>query len=290
MTKRSYKRPASLLAVSLASLVAWTSAVAEETTEPAPADNSAALKSMGYAMASQLRLNIGFSEEELGMIFEGMSMAAQGESEPEGFKENIAQAQQIYMSRMQVFQEEERQRALEVAEGNKEEAEAFFASLAEQDNIQKTESGLYYEVIAEGEGETPGDNDKVTVNYTGVLVDGRQFESGEGAELMVNRMVPGFSEGLKLMKKGSTIKMYIPSSLGFGDRPSRPGSIIEPGDALIFEVELLDVAKAPRPSKSMPKMPANMPPPPPPPSGPPPGPPPPLPPNLKPPAKPSPKG
>jgi FKBP-type peptidyl-prolyl cis-trans isomerase len=292
MIKRSYMRPTPLLAVSVASLIAWTSTSAQEAAEPAadaaPAvDDATAFNAMGYAMASQLRLNIGFADEELEQIFQGMRNAANGEAEPDDFQDAVARAQQIYMARMQIFQQEEQERAAAIAEGNKAEAESFFASLEAKDGIQKTDSGLYYEVIQEGTGKSPGETDRVKVNYRGVLIDGREFDANENADFMVNRVVPGFSEGLRLMKEGGKIKLYIPSELGYGDRPARPGSVIEPGDALIFDVELLEVVAVPRPPQGPPpNLPPNLKPPPPPPSGPPPGPPPAPPPNMKPPASP----
>lgn len=270
-------RPAPLLAASVASLLAWTAVIAEdEAPEPTPAvDTSEAFRAMGYAMASQLRLNIGFSEEELSQVFEGMRLAANGESEPENFKEAVQSAQQIYMTRMQAFQAVEQERAKEVADANKAEAAELFASLDGKEGVMKTESGLYYEMLVEGTGKTPGPNDRVRVNYSGVLVDGTQFDANNGADFMVGRVVPGFGEGLQLLKEGGKIKLYIPSELGYGDRPSRPGSVIEPGDALIFEVELLTVIEVPQPpSGPPPTLPPNLKPPPPPPSGPPPGPPP----------------
>ena len=192
-------RPKPLLVVSVASLVALTSALAQESTEPS-VDDASAFKSMGYAMASQLRLNIGFSDEEMAQIFEGMRNAANGEEEPEGFQEAVAQAQQIYMARMQVFQQEEQERAEAIAEDNKAEAAAYFASLEDKEGIQKTDSGLFYEILDEGSGKSPVENDRVKVNYRGVLVDGSEFDANENADFMVNRVVPGFSEGLQLMK------------------------------------------------------------------------------------------
>jgi FKBP-type peptidyl-prolyl cis-trans isomerase len=274
MIKRPYMRTAPLLAASVASLITWTSAVAQEETAEAPpaVDTSAAFESMGYAMASQLRLNIGFSEEELDQIFAGMRLAATEGEEPENFKEAIQQAQQIYMTRMQAFQAVEQERAKKVAETNKAEAAELFASLEGKEGVNKTSTGLYYEMLVEGTGKAPSDNDRVKVNYKGVLVDGRQFDANNDAEFMVNRVVAGFSEGLKLLKEGGKIKLYIPSELGYGDRPSAAGNPIEPGDALIFEVELLSVINIPAPpSGPPPTLPPNLKPPPPPPSGPPPG-------------------
>lgn len=271
--------------VAAASLVCTASPVLAQDDAPAEVDQGSVFEAMGFAMASQLRLNIGFSEAELDSLFAGMSMAANGEPQPEGFQEAVAQAQQIYMQRMQVFQQQEQQRAQAVAAENKEKEAAFFEELANNPNIQSTDSGLYYEIIEEGSGDSPGENDRVKVNYKGVLVDGREFDANDNAEFMVNRVVPGFSEGLRLMKPGGKIKLYIPAALGYGNSPARPGSIIEPGSTLIFDVELLEVMAIPAPPTSPPPgLPKNMTPPPPPPSGPPPGPPPSAPPSVSPPS------
>lgn len=271
--------------VAAASLVCTASPTLAQDDAPAEVDQGSVFEAMGFAMASQLRLNIGFSEAELDSLFAGMSMAANGEPQPEGFQEAVAQAQQIYMQRMQVFQQQEQQRAQAIAAENKEKEAAFFAELADNPNIQSTDSGLYYEIIEEGSGDSPGENDRVKVNYKGVLVDGREFDANDNAEFMVNRVVPGFSEGLRLMKTGGKIKLYIPSALGYGNSPARPGSIIEPGSTLIFDVELLEVMAIPAPPTSPPPgLPKNMTPPPPPPSGPPPGPPPSAPPSVSPPS------
>jgi len=294
MRKRLTFRPKSLLAVSAAGLLPWSPVLAQAPagaagmpTEAEPAvDDASAFKAMGFAMASQLRLNIGFDEEELESIFEGMRLAATGGDEPANFQDAVARAQQIYMGRMQEFQQEEQARAAVIADDNKAEAEEFFASLEDKEGVQKSDSGLYYEILEEGSGESPGATDRVKVNYRGVLIDGREFDANDGATFMVSRVVPGFSEGLQLLKEGGKIKLYIPSELGYGDRPSRPGSIIEPGDALIFDVELLEIMETPKPPQGgPPNLPPNMQPPPPPPSGPPPGPPPAPPPGAAPPSR-----
>lgn len=279
MIKRPYKRPVPLLVVSVSSLLMLSAisctkedadsvAAVEpaeavtpvaETAAPAGTENDAAYQAMGFAMASQLRLNIGFSDAELDQIFEGMRKAATGAEEPEDFQQAVQQAQTIYMGKMQAAQAEEQQKAAALAEENKAKAADFFASLDGKDGIQKTESGLYYEVIEEGSGASPAATDRVTVNYKGTLIDGREFDANDGAAFMVNRVVAGFSEGLQLMKEGGKVKLYIPSDLGYGDSPARPGSIIQPGDALIFDLELVSVEEIPPPPTSPPPgLPANM--------------------------------
>ena len=253
-------RSVPLLAASVVSLLTYNAALAADSAaEPAPVDNTAAMRSMGFAMASQLRLNIGFPEEDLNAVFEGMRLAAEGGSQPEGYQESIQQAQQIYMQLMQDFQAKEQAIAGQVAETNKSEAAEFFANLDAQEGVKKTASGLYYEMLVEGTGKSPVATDRVKVNYKGTLIDGRQFDANDNADFMVNRVVPGFSEGLQLLKEGGKIKLYIPSALGYGDSPARPGSVIEPGDALVFELDLLEVVPMPPPpSGPPPQLPANL--------------------------------
>jgi FKBP-type peptidyl-prolyl cis-trans isomerase FklB len=273
MNNRPYSRPLPLLVASVSSLLllttvsctkeeAETTAPVAETVAPASTENDAAYQAMGFAMASQLRLNIGFSDAELDQIFEGMRTAASGGEEPENFQAAVQQAQTIYMGKVQAAQAEEQQKAAALATENKAKATEFFASLDGQDGIQKTASGLYYEVIEEGTGESPEATDRVTVNYKGTLIDGREFDANDGAAFLVNRVVAGFSEGLQLMKEGGKIKLYIPSELGYGDNPARPGSIIQPGDALIFDLELVSVEDIPPPPTAPPPgLPQNMKPP-----------------------------
>ncbi len=265
MNKRQYMRLVPLLAASVVSLLTCNAALAADSVaepapvEPAPVDNVAAMRSMGFAMASQLQLNIGFSDEDLNAVFEGMRIAAEGGSQPEGYQESIQQAQQIYMQLMQDFQAKEQEKAGQVAESNKAEASEFFASLDTKEGVKKTASGLYYEMLVEGTGKSPVATDRVKVNYKGTLIDGRPFDANDNADFMVNRVVPGFSEGLQLLKEGGKIKLYIPSELGYGDSPARPGSVIEPGDALVFELDLLEVIPVPPPpSGPPPQLPANM--------------------------------
>ncbi len=105
-----------------------------------------------------------------------------------------------------------------------------------------TESGLQYEVIEEGDGAKPTRRDQVTVHYKGELTDGTVFDSsydrGQPATFPLNRVIPGWTEGLQLMRVGAKYKFYIPPDLGYGSRGT--GSI-PPNSALIFQVELLRI-------------------------------------------------
>lgn len=106
-----------------------------------------------------------------------------------------------------------------------------------------TASGLRYEVIEPGSGPKPTDTDVALVNYRGTLEDGTEFDANNQVPLPVGAMVPGFSEGLKLMSKGAKYKFWIPPELGYGaeDKRNPDGSIAIPGNStLVFEVELID--------------------------------------------------
>lgn len=148
---------------------------------------------------------------------------------------------------LQTFEAEMRSKAEarmeEAAEANVSEGATFLTENAERDEVIVTESGLQYEIIEEGEGDPPTAESTVTVHYTGSLLDGTVFDSsverGEPATFQLNRVIPGWTEGLQLMAPGASYKFYIPSDLAYGDRGAPPR--IGPGATLVFDVELLEV-------------------------------------------------
>lgn len=242
---------------------------ADAAEEAAPgATEEEAFQAMGYAMAGALNLNVGFTAAELELIFEGMRASASGEGRPANYEAAVERAQAIFMSKMQAKMVEEQAKAAEVAQANRAAAEAYFAELEGKEGIQKTESGLYYEILEPGEGKQPTVADNAVVNYTGTLIDGTEFDSGTGATFPLARVVPGFSEGLQLLKEGGKARLYLTPDLGYGDQPAAPGSAIQPGSALIFDVELVEVREAvrrpaaPPPSAAPRQLPEGIPPPP----------------------------
>ena len=135
------------------------------------------------------------------------------------------------------------------AETNKVEGTAFLAENAGREGIVTTDSGLQYEVIEAGSGRSPSETDQVKVHYQGTLIDGTVFDSsyerGEPVTFPVNRVIPGWTEALQLMKEGAKWKLYIPSELAYGETgpPARGPEppVIGPNATLIFDVELLEV-------------------------------------------------
>jgi len=126
-----------------------------------------------------------------------------------------------------------------------EKGKAFLVENAKREGVVVTESGLQYEVLTAAEGDKPAATDTVTVHYHGTLVDGTVFDSsverGETLSFALNRVIPGWTEGLQYMSKGSKFKFYIPSELAYG--PRNAGKI-PPHSTLIFEVELFEIASA----------------------------------------------
>ena len=124
-------------------------------------------------------------------------------------------------------------------------SEAFLAEKRAQEGVQTTESGLAYEVVeGGGEGEAPSATDRVRVHYRGTLPSGETFDSsyerGQPTEFGLDQVISGWTEGLQLMRPGETYRFYIPSDLAYG-QSGTPGGPIGPDQALVFEVELLDV-------------------------------------------------
>ncbi|MFT6504086.1 MAG: FKBP-type peptidyl-prolyl cis-trans isomerase FklB [Crocinitomicaceae bacterium] len=128
---------------------------------------------------------------------------------------------------------------------NKAVSEAFLAENSKKEGILITESGLQYEVIEAGSGDKPDPTSNVTVHYHGTLPDGTVFDSsverGEPASFGVNQVIPGWTEALQLMPTGAKYRLYIPQDLAYGATP-HPGGPIEPYMALVFDVELLEIA------------------------------------------------
>lgn len=137
-----------------------------------------------------------------------------------------------------------------LAAKNAADGAAYLAENGQKEGVVTTESGLQYKEVVAGEGDTPAENDTVTVHYKGMLVDGTVFDSsydrGQPATFPVNGVIPGWIEALQLMNVGDKFELVIPSDLAYG--PGGTGPVIGPNSTLVFEVELLEIAKADAPA------------------------------------------
>ncbi|WP_434928366.1 FKBP-type peptidyl-prolyl cis-trans isomerase [Shewanella sp. HL-SH8] len=127
-----------------------------------------------------------------------------------------------------------------------EEGQKFLSDNKAKEGVVTTESGLQYEVLTAGEGDKPAAEDTVEVHYRGTLTDGTEFDSsytrGEPAKFPLNRVIPGWTEGVQLMSVGAKYKFVIPAELAYGDRDT---GTIPANSTLVFEVELISIEKAP---------------------------------------------
>ncbi|AXM46099.1 hypothetical protein E5E99_01880 [Dichelobacter nodosus] len=142
--------------------------------------------------------------------------------------------------RLQAMKKEMEKIAAEEAEKGK----AFLEENAKKDGVITTESGLQYKVVKKGTGAKPNSDDRVTVDYTGTLIDGTEFDSSKGREpitINVQDVIAGWVEGLQLMTEGANYIFYIPSDLAYGSRGA--GNAIPPNATLIFDVNLLKIEK-----------------------------------------------
>lgn len=126
---------------------------------------------------------------------------------------------------------------------NKQEGEEFLQENREQEGVVQLSSGLQYKVLKSGQGRSPTLYDTVVVHYRGTLLNGTVFDSTyerqEPVEFPVNRVIPGWSEALKLMKTGDKWEVFIPAYLAYGETGYGPQ--IEPNATLVFEMELIRI-------------------------------------------------
>jgi FKBP-type peptidyl-prolyl cis-trans isomerase len=185
-------------------------------------------------------LIIGTDLRSTGMEFDyqamtqGLKDALEGRPARFTIDEAIALVQQNYMVVME-------QQAAE----NKIKETQFFEENGARPGVLSTKSGLQYEVIQSVGGEKPGPQAIVQVHYEGKLPDGTIFDSsydrGEAADIPLDQVIPGWSEGLQLMGVGDTYILYIPSELGYGVEGA--ADVIPSNSPLIFKVELLEILR-----------------------------------------------
>ncbi len=194
-----------------------------------------------YALAMNmsahlLKMPIDLDRE---IIIEAVTALLRG-NQPEMSQEDYQQTMQKFQATMEEKANAEAQKA---ASENSEKGKAYLAENAKKDGVKVTASGLQYEVIKEGTGKKPAATDTVSVHYEGTLINGQVFDSsirrGQPVEFPLNRVIPGWTEGVQLMSVGSKYRFVIPSNLAYGEHGA--GGAIGPNETLIFEVELLDI-------------------------------------------------
>jgi len=148
------------------------------------------------------------------------------------------------------MRKEQEEKAKLIADANKKEGDDFLAANKAKEGVTTLPDGLQYKVLQEGTGPKPTAADSVTVNYSGKLLNGTEFDSsfkrGQPTTFNVTGIIKGWTEALELMPVGSKWQIFIPSDLGYGPRGA--GRDIGPNACLVFEVELLSIQPKPAPA------------------------------------------
>ncbi|MGB5486348.1 MAG: FKBP-type peptidyl-prolyl cis-trans isomerase [Lysobacterales bacterium] len=153
--------------------------------------------------------------------------------------EEAGQVRKEYIEKMQAEKQAE---AAAAGQTNLVAGQKFLAENATKEGVQTTASGLQYKVVTMGTGAKPAATNTVKVHYRGTLLDGTEFDSSyarnEPISFALNRVIPGWTEGVQLMPIGSKFMFYIAPDLAYGEGGGGP---IPPNSTLVFEVELLDI-------------------------------------------------
>ena len=221
-----------LLSWSLAILLA--AATPTWAAEPAlTTDEQKTFYALGLAISQSLN-SFTLSEAELELVKAGLTDGVLKRDPKVDMQAMMPQVQELQKTRMAAL-----------AETEKKAGEEFLAKAATAAGATKTESGLIMTTLTPGSGASPTAEDTVTVHYHGTLIDGTVFDSsvqkGQPATFKLNGVIKCWTEGVQLMKVGEKSRLVCPSQIAYGDRGAPPR--IKPGATLVFEVELLDIAK-----------------------------------------------
>jgi FKBP-type peptidyl-prolyl cis-trans isomerase FkpA len=178
------------------------------------------------------------SEIDLNALFDAIRTTYEGK-DPAMTPEQAATIREEFIAKRRTEAEAEMS---EAATKNAEEGDKFLLENRVKEGVQVTDSGLQYQVIDQGTGPKPKATDKVRVHYRGTLLNGEEFDSsyarGEPISFELNKVIPGWTEGVQLMPVGSKYMFFIPSALAYGPAGGGP---IGPNATLIFQVELLAI-------------------------------------------------
>ena len=194
-------------------------------------------------LEEQVKMGVTLEQD---IILKGFTDSLAGKSQIE--KEEV---QAILMGLDQKMKAKQEEIAVQSAEEAKAKGVAFLEENAKTEGVEVTESGIQYLVMIPAEGDKPAATDTVKVHYKGTFLNGETFDSsydrGEPAVFPLNRVIPGWTEGLQLMSVGAKYKFTIPSDLAYGPNGNPPRI---PGNSVLqFEVELLEIQQPSAPAE-----------------------------------------
>jgi FKBP-type peptidyl-prolyl cis-trans isomerase FklB len=186
-------------------------------------------------------LGLGIGQQIKSMNIENFSIEdfAKSISDVMEDKETAFTSREAQVMLQEFFQKKQKEEAEKfIAEGK-----AYLDENAKKESVTVTKRGLQYEVLQEGTGKSPKATDTVRCHYEGRLLDGSVFDSsykrGEPADFGLNQVIPGWTEGVQLMKEGAKYRFTIPYLLAYGEQGA--GASIPPFSTLVFDVELIKV-------------------------------------------------
>ncbi len=192
---------------------------------------------VGYETGKNLKMQ--FADINMELLKEGFQDAIK-EATPRLEEKEIVS---ILTTLRQQIEMQQKQYIAQLADKNKKEGETYLQSNKQKEGIVALPSGLQYKVVKSGSGNHPTLFDTVSIHYKGQFLDGQVFDSSyerkQPLSLPVNRVIPGWSEALQLMKVGDQWQLFIPHYLAYGEHGFAPQ--IGPNSTLVFEVELLEI-------------------------------------------------
>lgn len=196
---------------------------------------------LGYALGMQVGQSIKRLDAQVDL--DALTQAIRDVMTDQEPQLALEEAQQLLMALRQQVQQRQQASQGAAAGENLAASQAFLEENGAKEGVETTDSGLQYKVVTQGDGPTPGADDVVTVHYRGTLIDGTQFDSsydrGSPATFPVGGVIAGWTEALQMMAVGSKYELYIPPELAYGEQGA--GGRIGPNQALIFEVELIEI-------------------------------------------------
>ena len=246
---------ATTMAVALNAPLTFAADAAAAKSAPAAAESKAAFKNDDQKAAYALGASLGRymenslkEQEKLGVKLDKSELIA---GVQDAFADKSKLSDQEIEQTLQAFETRVKTAAQEKMEKDATENEAkgktYRDAFAKEKGVKTSKTGLMYKVEKEVTGDAPKDSDTVVVNYKGTLTDGKEFDNsykrGEPLSFRLDGVIPGWTEGLKNIKKGGKIKLVIPPDLAYG-KTGVPG--IPANSTLVFDVELLDIKPAPK--------------------------------------------
>lgn len=229
--------------VSIPILLAASMNVEAEATKKNPALQTTSQK-FSYTMGKDVITAL--KKLDVKIDFDAFILGAQDCYQDKPSKLSKEQIAEVQKEISESVKKKQKDKIMEVSAKNLKEGEAFLKKNRNKEGVIVTQSGLQYQIIKEGTGLFPKEDDEVVVHYRGLLIDGKEFDSsykrGGPTKVRVKEVLPGWSEALQKMKAGGKFRIFLPAHLAYGPRFSGAGGIIGPNSTVIFEVELIEIA------------------------------------------------